>query len=221
MRILALLGLLLAASAAQAQTPNVGSCPTAIPGAVWAANSFQPCSTTPLYIAQPVSATAIISDMRCTAAGVCTFTWQTASNVLATDQVWTGTPTTGTWAKASTINGPWNTPNPPTNVTVAHLSWTPSTLDTTGKALTSQVTYSVWKGSTPTTVTNLVTTTTALAATDSITSSVPVTVYYSVSANCAVNCLDSAKTTPTGFNVVPAQPAKITPLAPGPVAATT
>jgi hypothetical protein len=106
LKILAVAALLLGAPAAYSQT--VSSCPTATPGTVWSKGEWLPCSTTVVYIAEPVPATAPVSDMRCPiapATGVCVFSWQLGPKVLPTDQVWVETTAkpTGTWDEASRL----------------------------------------------------------------------------------------------------------------------
>jgi hypothetical protein len=106
LKILAVAALLLGAPAAYSQT--VSSCPTATPGTVWSKGEWLPCSTTVVYIAQPVPATAPVSDMRCPiapATGVCVFSWQLGPKVLPTDQVWVETTAKpkGIWDAASRL----------------------------------------------------------------------------------------------------------------------
>jgi hypothetical protein len=102
LKTLAIAVALLGAPTAFAQT--AASCPTAKPGGVWAKGAWLPCSTTPVFVAQPVAARTLVSDMRCPASG-CVFSWQLGPDVLPTDQVWvkTAAKPAGTWVKASTL----------------------------------------------------------------------------------------------------------------------
>jgi hypothetical protein len=94
--------LLFSAQVAFSQT--VSNCPTATPGSVWSKSVFLPCSTAVDYLPQPLSKSAIISDLRC-AASNCQGSWQRGSNVRSTDQVWVKTTAypSGTWVEASTL----------------------------------------------------------------------------------------------------------------------
>lgn len=101
-KMLLVVAILFGAPAAFSQT--VSSCATAAPGSAWAKGAFLPCSTTVAYVAQPVSPTAPVSDMRCAASG-CVFSWQLGPRVLPTDQVWVKTTSkpAGTWVIASSV----------------------------------------------------------------------------------------------------------------------
>jgi hypothetical protein len=115
LKILAVAALLLGAPAAFSQT--VSSCPTAVASAAWAKGAWLPCSTTVAYIAQPVPATTLASDMRCPippATGACVFSWQLGPKVLPEDQVRVKTIAipTGTWVKASTLKFAGAAPSP-------------------------------------------------------------------------------------------------------------
>jgi hypothetical protein len=145
LKLLALVVVLLGAPAAFAQT--AASCPTAQPGGLWAKNAWLPCSASPVYVAQPVAATTLVSDMRCPASG-CVFSWQLGPNVLPTDQVWvksTAHPA-GTWVKASTLQFATGT-NPYAKCTKFLYTGSPFTLVTTTgfnvQSVTSPVTGSI------------------------------------------------------------------------------
>jgi hypothetical protein len=102
LKTLAVAVALLGAPAAFAQT--AASCPAAQPGSVWAKGAWLPCPTQPVYIAQPVAARILVSDMRCAASG-CVLSWQLGSNVRPNDQVWvkTAAKPAGLWVLASTL----------------------------------------------------------------------------------------------------------------------
>jgi hypothetical protein len=106
LKILTAAALLLGAPAAFSQ--SVSSCPTAKAGAVWAKGAWLPCTSTVAYVAEPVPAPDLVSDMRCPikpATGPCVFSWQSTSRVLPTDQTWvkdTASPN-GTWISSAMV----------------------------------------------------------------------------------------------------------------------
>lgn len=119
--IIAFAVLLFAAPVAFSQT--VSTCPTATPGSVWSKTTFLPCSRAVDFLAQPVSKSAIVSDLRCAASG-CQGSWQFGSNVRLTDQVWVKTPAfpSGTWVGASTLK--FATPAPCTQLVYVGVPFT-------------------------------------------------------------------------------------------------
>jgi hypothetical protein len=93
---------LMAHETASAQT--VASCPTATPGTTWnPTTQWLKCSDL-TYIAEPIPATSLINDMRCSKGG-CVFTWMLPANVLPTDQTWVHTTAkpAGIWVSSSTL----------------------------------------------------------------------------------------------------------------------
>lgn len=193
-RFALLLASLFALTSVHAQSPaTVASCATAKPGAAWAAGTFLPCTAAAIYVAQPLAAAAIINDMRCPVpSGTCAFSWQTASSVLPTDQVWvksTASPN-GTWVEASTLA---LTGTITTTKTAANLSWTAPTQTASGAALPAglALTYDIYRGANTTALTKL-TNVSALAYVDPAGSAVPTTYYYAVSATCST-CTESAE----------------------------
>jgi hypothetical protein len=185
--------LLLAAIPATAQT--ISTCPTATTGAAWAAGTFLPCTPAATYIAQPVPATAWVSDMRCPiapATGSCVFSWQFPANVLSTDQVWAKTTAVpaGTWISASLII--FAGASPPATKAQAVLTWVAPTLTVSGAPLPAGIalTYNVYRGASATTLAKL-TNVSALTYTDPAGSTTPTTYFYAITATCAT-CTESA-----------------------------
>jgi hypothetical protein len=131
--------------AAHAQT--VSSCPNATAGP-WPANTFLPCTPAVVYLVQPVSPSALVSDMQCTA--TCVFSWKPASAILPTDQVWMQTGSVGAWTAATNLKiaSAVNT----ASVTIA---WNAVTTTVDGTLITSPVTYNVYAGPTNTGLTSI------------------------------------------------------------------
>jgi hypothetical protein len=93
---------LLAHETASAQT--VASCPTATAGSTWNPKTqWLECSDL-TYIAEPIPATSLINDMRCSKGG-CVFSWMLPAKVLPTDQTWVHTTAkpAGIWVASSTL----------------------------------------------------------------------------------------------------------------------
>lgn len=146
--------LILAALPAAAQT--VATCPTAIAGSAWTAGKWMPCAQTVTFIAQPVPATTIVSDMRCPTTGACALSWRLPATVLPTDQIWVKTTAipAGTWIKASTLTF---APVTPPYTAPAVLAWTAPTANTDGTPLTDLTGYNVYEGVSPTTLAKIAT----------------------------------------------------------------
>lgn len=189
----------LCALPAQAQT-TVASCPSASSGAAWPANTFLPCSTPAAFIAAPVAASAIVSDMRCPlppgTAGSCAFSWSSAQAALPTDEVWAKTAASpaGTWVLASTVKSGAVVPPPPPPPVVsssqAVLTWVAPTLDVTGAPMNVPLTYNVYRGTSAAVLTKL-TNVSALSYTDPAGNPTPTTYFYAITATCA-GCTESA-----------------------------
>lgn len=126
---------------ARAAAPTVATCPAQTAGTVWAANTWLPCPTV-VYVAIPVPAAAIVADM---SAGGTPVTWQLASAVLTTDNVWNGT----VWLPATSANfsfvGSATVPPPPFTTT-AVLSWTAPTANVDGSTPANLAGYNVYSG---------------------------------------------------------------------------
>jgi len=141
---LVLLGFLsLGLGVSQAQT--VASCPTATPGTVWnATTQWLQCTSPVVYIAQPLPQSAIINDMHCVGA-TCTFSWNVASAVLATDQVWIETTAApkGAWVSASTLK---LASTAPPYTASATLVWTAPTTNVDGSPLTNLAGFNIYSG---------------------------------------------------------------------------
>lgn len=190
---------LLAFLCVPASAQTVASCPTAAAGSAWPSGSWLPCSSPATYLsatsAQPVSATALVSDMRCPAAGACVFTWQPASAVLPTDGVWavTAAAPTGQWVLAKPPNFVTQTTPPPsaTYDAQAVISWTAPPAFTDGTSINVPLTYNVYRGTSPTALTKL-TSVTGLTYTDPAGSATPTTYYYAISATCS-SCTEGAE----------------------------
>jgi hypothetical protein len=211
MKYLALLALLLA-SPAFSQT--VASCPTATPAA-WSTGAFLPCVSL-AYIGQPVPATAVIGDLR-GAVG----SWQLASAVLPTDQVWAKTTAVpaGTWVLASTLT--FATSAPPAINSTAVLKWTAPTQNVNGTALTNLASYNIYEGTSAATVAK-VANVLAPATTYTVTGLTPGTYYFTVTAvNSASPAVESAQASPDAVGTVSAPVVTTaTPQAPGSVSVT-
>ena len=161
MKQLAALLLLACAVALPAGAQQIPVCPTAVPGTVWAttppaAKAWLPCSQGRITVTPPIPATAIVSDMRCTAAGACTFTWMLATQVLPTDSVFVSAPA-ASWVKASTLAFASSGPAVPTYTAPAVLSWTAPTANVDGTPLTNLGGFNVYSGPSATALTKLAT----------------------------------------------------------------
>lgn len=117
--------------------------------------------------------------------------------------------TTWKWAKLATLTAP----TPPAVVpTVATLTWTASTLDMKGNALTVPVTYNLYRGASATALTSLKSGVTGLTTTDTVT--VNGTYWYALAAVAAG--VEGPKGNPVsaalnaGVVVSPAPPASLT-----------
>ena len=127
---------------------QIAACPNAVPGTVWAttpppAKAWLPCSQGRITVTPPIPATAIIGDMRCTVAGVCTFTWMLATQVLPTDSVFVSAPA-ASWVKASTLAFASSNPVVPPYTAPAVLSWTAPTANVDGTPLTNLAGFNVY-----------------------------------------------------------------------------
>lgn len=185
---------------AQVTVAQVATCPTAVPGP-WATGTFLPC-TAVVYVAMPVPATAIVSDLR-GAVG----SWQLASSVLPTDQVWAQTTAVpaGTWVSGLTVASPIGS--------TATLSWTAPTLNTDGSALTNLASYNIYQGATK------LASVLAPATSYVISGLAPGTYTWTVTAvNSAA--AESAPSTPATGTVTPPVVVPSTPQAPGSVSVT-
>lgn len=158
LKFLGLLALILGAVPALAQN-SVATCPTATTASAWANGTFLPCATASAYVAVPVPAATVVGVLRNSVGS-----WQRASAVLATDQVWQKTTAvpTGQWALAPglvavatvpPVTPPVTTP-PGTGATVT-LSWAPPTTNTDGSALTDLASYNILMGTSATALSQL------------------------------------------------------------------
>ena len=203
LKLLKIAILTLSAPAAFAQ--QVASCPGAVPGA-WSSGAFLPC-TALVYIAMPVPATAIVSDLRGTVGS-----WQLASSVLSTDQVWAQTTAVpaGTWISGLTVATPAVTIG-----STATLKWAAPTLNTDGTALTNLASYNIYQGAVK--VGNVA----APALSYILTGLASGTYTWTVTAvNSATPAAESAPSLPVVGTVTPPIIVPTTPAAPGSVSVT-
>ena len=175
-----LLAACLAGFASLAGAANtVATCPTATPGTVWAKGAWLPCSANasgPI----PLPATAIVADMStggCVGTCSTTFSWLLASNVKATDSVWS--PSGNVWITAVAANSLATVvTTPPAGPSAqAIVSWSAPTAFTDGTPINVPLTYNVYRGSSATTLTKL-TNVTGLSYTDPAGSATPTTYFY-------------------------------------------